>query len=43
METPRDAAAILTNARKLDPEIRAAADAIETERQLPNVIVDAYF
>jgi alkylation response protein AidB-like acyl-CoA dehydrogenase len=33
---PRDAAAILANARAIAPRIRERADAIEAERRLPD-------
>lgn len=40
MEPAVDSAAIIANARALEPEIRAAADAIESGRRLPQGIVD---
>jgi alkylation response protein AidB-like acyl-CoA dehydrogenase len=40
MEPPLDSAAIVANARALEPEIRAAADEIESTRRLPQPLVD---
>jgi alkylation response protein AidB-like acyl-CoA dehydrogenase len=40
MEPPLESAAIVANARALQPEIRAAADEIESSRRLPQQLVD---